>query len=330
MSSSAASAPKRGRPDDEPEMEQAGPQDVVTRQEFESVFDTFRKDFFGDMVKDVTTELDKKCTGKLESLFRDYDKAVTKKFEAHEHDIADLRARADATEEAQKKMKDDIERIRAALAVAESAAADVTAAIQNDEFDRDPDPTIIRLNAAESVAHESVKTAVSEWIALADIVDDQWELQGDPRGISRNFVIKLRGAPGLAARRVKKCLGLRRNADGSWRPNMKVTSPLGREIEVYVSPDKSPKQLRTEQGGRRLLKAFRAVHPNKATHLDKRSGMVSVEWKPCARVTPNAEPNSYVVMWNHSVVTQTQVQKAQIMDVFNSETGNVAGVQWEI
>ena len=45
-------------------------------------------------------------------------------------------------------------------------------------------------------------------------------------------------------------------------------------------------QLRTELGGRRFLKAFQAVHPNGACHHDKRTGQVSVQWKPCARVVP--------------------------------------------
>ena len=75
------------------------------------------------------------------------------------------------------------------------------------------------------------------------------------------------GSEAIAARRAEKCLQLRRLPDGFWRPNPKVTSPMNREIGVYTYPDKRPKQLRTEFGGRRLLNAFRAVHPNGAATL---------------------------------------------------------------
>ena len=108
---------------------------------------------------------------------------------------------------------------------------------------------------------------------------------------------------------------------------------MNREIDVYIAPDKSPKQLRTELGGRRLLKAFRSVHPNGACHLDKRTGQVSVQWKPCARVVPqpsSASDASYVIQWNAAAVSELQISKPQIQSAFDSDMGSQSSVQWSI
>ena len=109
---------------------------------------------------------------------------------------------------------------------------------------------------------------------------------------------------------------------------------MNREIDVYISPDKSPKQLRTELGGRRLLKAFRAVHPNGAQcHLDKRTGQVSVQWKPCARVVPqpsSASDASYVIQWNAAAASEPQISKLQIQAAFGSDMGSQSFVQWSV
>ena len=108
---------------------------------------------------------------------------------------------------------------------------------------------------------------------------------------------------------------------------------MNREIDIYISPDKSPKQLRTELGGRRLLKAFRAVIPNSACHLDKRSGQVSVRWKPCARVIPQPSSGSdasYIIQWNVAAVSELQIDKPQIQSAFDSDMGSQSAVQWSV
>ena len=152
---------------------------------------------------------------------------------------------------------------------------------------------------------------------------------GDDRGPVRDFLFSIRfaGPDGLAARRARKCLQVRRQPDGTWRPNPVVVSPMGRRVEIYISLDKSPKQFRTEQGGRKLLKAFKAVHPNRNTHLDRRSGMVSVDWSLCAKIIPNPEPSSYVVQWNVAVLDRAGVSKQDVMNLFNLESGSGAGIQ---
>jgi hypothetical protein len=228
-------------------------------------------------------------------------------------------------------MKRDLEQLQAALAVAENVANSASQVIREDAWDRDPDLTILRANTSENVSHASALAAIETWLLEADIKQDMFELSGDPNGIARNFTIRFAGTPVLAARRARKALAARRTPEGAWKPNPNVRSPLGRQLELYISPDKSPKQLKTEQGSRKLIRAFKATHPQKHTHVDKRTGVVSVDWVPCAKVVANSSSDDpYTIQWNVAALEQSQVDKSRVMDAFNSSGGSQASVQWQI
>ena len=113
-------------------------------------------------------------------------------------------------------------------------------------------------------------------------------------------------------------------------PTSRSPPPFRDRSTSYISPDKNPKQLRTEQGCRKLFRAFKAVHPDKSVHQDKRSGVVSVEWHPCAKVVPDHEPHSFTVQWNVSALERTSVNKQSVMEAFNASTGSESGIQWQI
>ena len=316
----ASSAAKRGRPEDD-----AAP----SRDERAVTFgdlDGIMKNFHTALAENVT----KAAGTQVENLFRKYDEKIQARLSDHEATMAELSRRGDQVERSQEAMKQDVERLQRALAVAENSVNEVAASAAVEDFDRPPDPTIFRMNTSEQVARSAVREAIGPLILEAGIPVGQWDLLGDANGIGRNFAVRLSGAGSLAARRVKKIMSLRRAADGSWRENVKVNTPLGRQVEIYLSFDKNPKQLRTEQGSRKLFKAFKAVHPSKQIHVDKRSGIVSVDWHACAKLVPNPEPNSFVVQWNAAIVARAEVNKPAIMEAFNAASGSDAGIQWEI
>ena len=268
-------------------------------------------------------------------LIRGYDGSVQKRLSDHDAQLRDLDSRTQTIETSQASMKNDIKRLTKALALAKSAttSAEVTRAFADENFDRLPDLSVIRFNTSELVSHSSTLESTKPLMSEAGLSENQWDLLGAPSGISRNSIVRFTGSETIAVRRAKTCLQPRRLPDGSWRPNPKATSPMNKEIDVYISPDRSPKQLRTELGGRRFLKAFLVVHPNGACHLDKRTGQVSVQWKPCARVVPqlsSASDASYVIQWNAAAVSELQISKPQIQSAFGSDMGSQSFVQWSI
>ena len=330
MASGLAPAGKRVRDEGDDQGDQVGGE-PITRSDLDNLLNIFKTSLRADVIE----SLENSCARKMEDLIRGYDGSVQKRLSEHDAQLRDLDTRTQTIETSQASMKNDIKRLTEALALAESAttSAEVTRAFADEAFDRLPDLSVIRLNTSELVSHSSILESIKPLMSEAGLSENQWDLLGAPSGISRNFTVRFTGTEAIAARRAKKCLQLRRLPDGSWRPNPKVTSPMNREIDVYIAPDKSPKQLRTELGGRRLLKAFRSVHPNGACHLDKRSGQVSVQWKPCARVVPqpsSASDASYVIQWNAAAVSELQINKPQIQSAFDSDMGGQSSVQWSI
>eukprot|EP00973_Karenia_brevis_P024694 3405289-Karenia_brevis.AAC.1 len=80
---------------------------------------------------------------------------------------------------------------------------------------------------------------------------------GPRDGISRNWAIKFVGAGGSGsnARRAKKAMQALRKNDGEWE-KLHAEIPTGASTQVFVSPDKSPKQRKTDIAAKRLLKVF--------------------------------------------------------------------------
>ena len=321
MASSGSGKRGRGEAEDQPVED-----DVVTRDELDAMLGSFRTTF----VEEISAAVNAKAGTQVEQLIRTYDAKIQNKFNEQDTTIAALSTRADAVEDAQKSMKLDIERLQRALSVAEATTTEATRAMDEEDFERQPDRCILRLNTAESVARDAVKMAITPLLEEAGLTEAQWNMMGQGGGIAKNFTIRFCGAEGLAARRAKKVLDMRRQPDGSWRPNPQVVTPLQRQVDIYISPDKNPKQLRTEQGCRRLFRAFKAVHPGKTVHQDKRSGVISVDWHACAKVVPSPEPNVYTVQWNVSVLDRAGVNKQSIMEAFNANTGTDANIQWQI
>ena len=102
---------------------------------------------------------------------------------------------------------------------------------------------------------------------------NKYDLSGP--NVGRNFSIKCRGSDGLGARRAKKALDQLRLSDGTWR-EMAATSPTGTTVRLYLSEDKSPKQIKVEAGGRKLFRAVQASVPGHQCNLNRREGAVSI------------------------------------------------------
>eukprot|EP00973_Karenia_brevis_P047474 6591239-Karenia_brevis.AAC.1 len=74
-------------------------------------------------------------------------------------------------------------------------------------------------------------------------------------GISRDWAVKFVGVGGSGsnARRAKKAMQALRKDDGEWEKSY-AEAPTSAAAQIYVSPDKSPKQRKTEIASKRLLK----------------------------------------------------------------------------
>ena len=178
MASGSGGPAKRGRDagDDR------GPgDDFVKKSDLESLLSDFKK----SLGEDVRSSVEQLTGAKMEDLFRNYDSGIQKRLAGHDAEIADLNKHITAIESDRDKFKTDLAQMRAALALTESTAAQVVRTFQEEDFDRQPDLTLIRLNTSELVARSAVFDSIKPWLSDAGLQDDQWEMIGDPSGISR-------------------------------------------------------------------------------------------------------------------------------------------------
>ena len=294
---------------------------TITRAEFHGLLETFR----ADITTDITSALADKTSARIEQLVSKIDESFTRRLNAQELIVSDLSARTAALENDKTDFNAKLERLQAALAVAEVAPR---ATEIDGTFDRAPDPTVIRLSTKELISPEAARDALRPWFEEADIGNDAWEvIPTGGGGISRHLVVSLKGQPNLAARRVRKLLDLRRLPAGGWKPNPQVRTPIGRNIEIFASPDKNMKQVRTELGTKRLHRALTEAAAGKPLHHNKRSGVVSIDWKPVAKL--EAKPNDdFAIQWNAPTVAALGIDKQLVLDKFNADGPTSSGIEW--
>ena len=98
-------------------------------------------------------------------------------------------------------------------------------------------------------------------------------------------------------------------------------------IEIFASPDKNMKQVRTELATKRLHRAVTEIAEGKAVHHNKRSGVISIDWKPVAKV--EAKPNDdFTITWNAPIVADLGIDKQLVLDKFNAEGPTSSGIEW--
>ena len=293
----------------------------ITRAEFQGLLETFR----ADITNDITSALAEKTSARIETLVGKIDESFTRRLNAQELIIADLTSRTTSLEDIKNDINAKLERLQAALAVAEVAPR---ATEIDGTFDRAPDPTVIRLSAKELISPEAAREALRPWLAEADLGDDAWDVTPTGGGgISRHLVLSLKGQANLAARRVRKLLDLRRLPDGGWKPNPRVRTPAGRVVEIFASPDKNMKQVRTELAAKRLHRAISELVTGKPVHHNKRSGVVSVDWTPIAKV--EAKPNDdFIIQWNAASLAALGIDKHLVLNKFNADGPTSSGIEW--
>lgn len=153
--------------------------------------------------------------------------------------------------------------------------------IEDPTIDRKVDATIIKLGAREMLGKGAVGTVASKWLQEANNDSSMCQLQGED--LAKKFIIKFSGNAQTADRRVRPALSSLRAADGAWQ-RFKCLSPANRESYLCIGPDKSPKQIKTELVGKKLLQAFQKAHRDRQLFLSSKEGVISHAWVPIARV----------------------------------------------
>jgi len=234
-----------------------------------------------------------------------------------------LRTQQNSIADAQAAMREDIDALRRALALAESSAGQAAAieaasaavAAGNEIFDRMPDPTMLRISTRDLVELKEMQILVNGLLKDCDIPEGHVKLEG--KDLDRRFRLRIvEGMVPLRIKRASKLIECLRSADGSWR-QLRIRKATGGDLtNVYLSRDKSQRQVRIEMEMRRLRAAVESRHPGLSGHYDRVKGIFSIGWVPIAKLDPIADAPTRV-LWVNEAVQQHKIEKDEINRLFH-------------
>ena len=260
------------------------PEEPVTHSELMGLLKNLKTELADDSKKHS-----QQVGEKFEKLVVDYDVSVQSRLAHIDANIQGLKTQAAGFQNDHIHMRGQIEQLQKAVALAERQTVDKSI-FAEERFDREVDPTIIKVNTEELISKTSLIQAISGWIEETAPMQSV-DIKGPDSEPSDRFIIQFKGAAGLAAQRVSKALGSLKRADGSWTDlHAKAPGDGNRLVRVYVGRDKNPKQTTTERGCKKLLLALKTVHPGINAHALKRPLVhfrAGVVLDPAGRVLPD-------------------------------------------
>ena len=212
------------------------------------------------------------------------------------------------------------------LAVAESAEPPPRTG--QPQFDRTADPTVLKANCKSNVSKNAVSAAIRIIGGKAKINPKMYFIVGDP--VSKFFTIRFKGTPTLAQEYAKQLLGALQSENEEGRiewERVLVKDPAQSLVQLYIGPDKSPKQIRTETLSKRLGGIIEGLGHSQVD-VRRRQGEVLVDWQPLAMVEVNG-PEDVRVLWDNDFREKLGIDKdAVTTQLFTWNSPNRTPVPW--
>ena len=247
------------------------------------------------LLDNLKSEINNSTNTSIEVLIKDYDKFNNKRHQKNEAAIqsiqADQRASQgshDTLRRRQDTLEEQVADMRRTLELA-STAPNGEEYRANDGYERQPDPTIIRVNTAQMVSKDAVITMARPWLEPLSLRFQQaWSVSGGPQPLAKSWTIVFAGEPSLAERRVRKALAALRLPDGTYT-DLYVLSPDQSSGRAYASADQNLKQLITAQATKKLLAVLKQRYPRLAWFPLKRDGICCIGWEKAVMVLPSPD-----------------------------------------
>ena len=169
--------------------------------------------------------------------------------------------------------------------------------------------------------------AIAEWRAAAGAdSDDVASLEG--KEVGKRFVLRFKGAPGIASHRVRKALDALRISPGKWF-DFTVLAPDNSSQRLNVGPDKNGKQIRMEIEARKLLNALKSEYPALTLFLSKATGAISCQFQDIVRVVPAEEGSPSTLQFALVNAEKSGVDPERTRCIFRDAVPPREEVVWE-
>ncbi len=309
MASMAQDPPKRPRTDEQ----EANPTTPLVRSDLAELLETQRKD------------IAEASAASTQKLLVAYDEIQKHKFAVIDTKILSL-------QKMHASQQREIEELRHSIAVNANDSADirkklVTAAhITADpdfdhQWDRDPDRSVLAIGTPDLVSKDELSKSLQPWLDRLELVNQPWQLLGPTMG--RNFSLAFdNNEHGVGSLRATKANDLLYNKDSKEWEKLFVNDPEGKSLQIYISPDNSPKVRREQTLCKRLVSAIIQVHPDlkDKVYFNRRARNICIRRKSIAKV----EASSFEVfepMWVYEQIAKYGLNKDAIVEHFKSITG---------
>ena len=192
------------------------------------MLEALRKEINADTER-IIKQHDQTTMASVARLVRTQGEQNDAKFAYVRADISAVAERARALERERAEMRVDLARVSAGLALAERNYPIVGS---DPSYDRELDPTLLRIHTKEPVSRADMLSLVREKLVAPAGVPDAEAILEETADSAKDFVLRFLGGPWLAASRARDANGCLRGPNGWERINVKsVAGPL---VPVYV------------------------------------------------------------------------------------------------
>jgi hypothetical protein len=300
--------------------------DPVVHSDLEEMFRNFKKEIVSE-TSGLVSAMEHRVMDSTCNMLRTYDKGQCSKFDAVEINANALEARVVAHDSKLEQLQASIDVLSKGL-VACSSATPQRHTVFSEDFDAAPSLSLLRLSVACNTTKVALQETVDSWLGENGALGPTDYFLAGPE-FGKNFSIQFQGEEGLASRRANKAHMSLRGDRGVWR-ELYVTGPDATRFKIFVSEDKSRKQIRTETAGKRLFKSLQEVHPTLPSVLRRKEGMVSCNWLPVVKVLVTSADGPPTLQWVAKSVQSLSINKDAITAAFNAATGGTASVEWSL
>ncbi len=210
----------------------------------------------------------------------------------------------------------DNKRLAAQLQVAQSTEV-TQKQINQSDFARMEDPTILRLWCRSPTNAELVRPVVVQWLTAAGFNENQWKLSGS----GQKYKVQFLGTCGLAGTNAKHANLSLQNDDDSWQKLM-VPIPNAALSQLYVGPDKSDQRILLEKMGKRMVHAIKSMGktgdlPVSATRPDDGESIIFIDGVVIAKLVAPSRAEAKAAYDNDAMATHG-IARELLMEAFDS------------
>ncbi|CAK0878916.1 unnamed protein product, partial [Prorocentrum cordatum] len=255
------------------------------------------------------------CQTQLVRMFQTQQEAVNRSLAVQTRDIASIGQRADALEAEQAAMRKQIGDINKALALAEKELP-ITDFQELEAWSRQPNPRIFSVGAPQLVGPAQALQGLEEWIRAAGLTNDMVRI--DPAVPAKRSNVLVQGGDGVALPRAQALARHLRDPAGrnGWR-SFSAQSVGGGVVPLYLSPDKSPQQVRMEIQSRKLSVLLAEALPDQSFSAQRARGIVTSQGVKVAKLEMGESRNTdTIIRWNPDMVARLHIDRESINTQF--------------